>query len=229
MVMPDNVFRFPDTTHRTAVIGRTGSGKTQFGVWLLSHAALEFQPYVIIDFKRDKLIGRIPYAQDISYDDVPEKPGLYILRTSIKELTALENFMDNILGAENTGLFFDETYPIGKNSDAFNMLLTQGRSKHIQMFCLTQRPSWISRFVFSESDFFSVFDLNMRDDEISVERMTPLDLNDPLPKYHSHWHDVSEKKNFRLLPVPDADTLLAKFEQKLKPPEDQAKQKIRFI
>lgn len=229
MAPREKTFRFPDTTQRTAVIGRTGSGKTQFGAWLLSESAIEHQPFVIVDFKRDNLLNRIPYAEDISYNQLPEKPGVYILRTGTNELHHLNNFLYNVLEAEHTGLFIDETYPIGKNSDPFNMLLTQGRSKNIQMFCLTQRPSWISRFVFSESDFFSVFHLNMRDDEKTVEAMTPLDLDVTLPEYHSRWHDVKNNKNFRLRPVPDDVTILAKFEKKLKPPEEEIKKTRLFL
>lgn len=223
--MPE--FRFPNTTQRTAVIGRTGSGKTQFGVWMLSNADFMAQPYVIIDFKRDKLIGAIPHAKPIGYNEVPKEAGIYILRTSINELEALNAFFDNVLQHENIGLFIDETYPIGKNSNEFNMLLTQGRSKNIQMFCLTQRPSWISRFVFSESDFFSVFHLNMKDDEKTIEGMTPLDLERQLPQYYSRWHDVGNNANFIMTPVPDSATILARFAEKLGPVAAQEKQAKR--
>lgn len=208
-------FRIPETTHRTAVIGRTGSGKTQSGLWWLSFAPFDQIPYIIIDFKRDELIGSIPYLQDITYNELPHEPGLYRLKTSDEELEELDMFFRNVLEQEHTGLFIDETYPIGKNSKPFNMLLNQGRSKHIQMFCLTQRPSWISRYVFSESDFFNVFHLNMRDDEKTVESMTPLNLNEPLPEFYSRWHDVSKNKNFRLMPVPKSDMILSRYKEKL--------------
>lgn len=229
MATPDSGFTFPGRSHRTTIIGRTGSGKTQAGVWHLSNAEITLQPFVLVDFKRDKLINRIPYLQPATYDKLPEKPGLHMLHTSIDELDQLDDFFSNILEAENIGLFIDETYPIGKNSKPFNMILTQGRSKNIQTFCLTQRPSWISKFVFSESDYFQVFHLNMRDDEKVVEDMTPLDLSVTLPKYTSHWHDVSENRNFRLLPVPDSETLLAKFEERLKPPPQEQKKFRLFI
>lgn len=222
-------FELPKTSQRTAVIGRTGSGKTQFGVWLLSCANIDEQPFVIVDFKRDKLVNAIPYAKHITYKDIPTLPGVYILHSSIEELDQLDDFFQRVLYQENIGLFIDETYPIGKNSSPFNMLLTQGRSKNIQMFCLSQRPSWISRFVFSESDFFSVFHLNMRDDEKTIESMTPLDLDEQLPPYYSRWHDVTRNCNFILQPVPDRDTLLSRFEEKLRDLHEENKPKRVFL
>lgn len=222
-------FKLPGRSQRTAVIGRTGSGKTQSGLYWLARSDINQQPYIIVDFKRDEMVSQIPYAKHIGYGELPINPGVYILKTSVDELGSLDSFFQRVLDEENIGLFIDETYPIGKTSKPFDMLLTQGRSKNIQMFCLTQRPSWISRFVFSESDYFNVFHLNMRDDEKTIENMTPLDLEEALPPYYSRWHDVANNSNFILQPVPDRDSILKIYDDKLRDLHEQTKPKRIFL
>jgi hypothetical protein len=54
---------------------------------------------------------------------------------------------------ENTGIYIDEGYMLGVRNPALNACLTQGRSKRIEMMILSQRPVWMSKFVFSESNY----------------------------------------------------------------------------
>ena len=52
--------QFPDDSHRHAIFGRTGTGKTVFGLWCLSQRSYDKIPWIIIDFKRDmifKILG----------------------------------------------------------------------------------------------------------------------------------------------------------------------------
>jgi hypothetical protein len=42
--------------------------------------------------------------------------------------------------------------------------LTRGRSRRQSFLGGTQRPAWVSRFVFSESDYLSIFSLNLKED-----------------------------------------------------------------
>jgi hypothetical protein len=203
------------------VIGRTGSGKTVFGVWMLSRANFTEMPWLVYDFKRDSLlsqIGELEGAEHIDTDFVPSKPGIYFVHPHPDQQDEVQAQMWKIWEQENTGVFVDEGYmvcgPANQNS-AFRSLLTQGRSKHIPMIILSQRPVWMDRFVFSESDFYTVFALNHSGDRKKIMEYVPADLSRALPKYHSYYHDVAEAETYVVKPVPTADDILQVFEKRL--------------
>lgn len=100
---------------------------------------------------------------------------------------------------------------------AYPALLTQGRSKHIPMISLTQKPRHVPMHVFSESDFYSVFHLADRKDRQRVNEFMPVDLEREIPKYHSHYYRVSDRARFGLKPVPDADSIFEIFARRLAP------------
>ena len=77
------MFRLPDLSQRVAVIGRTGSGKTMFGAFLLSRAAFDRQPFVIVNYKRDGFLNSIPRVKDIDLKEIPRHPGVYMLQPHI--------------------------------------------------------------------------------------------------------------------------------------------------
>lgn len=198
-------------------MGRTGSGKTQFGAWLLSNVNFKKQPYVIIDYKRDDLLNEIDNVKEIDLKTIPKKNGLYKVHPRPDDEEEIEAFLWKIWERENIGVYIDEAYMIPKFSGAYSALLTQGRSKHIPMINLTQRPTYINRFVFTESDYYGVFHLNDRRDQKKVEEFLPGSIEKRLPDYHSRWFDVSKNKIFIMKPVPDRDTILQIFDDKLRP------------
>ena len=200
-------------------MGRTGSGKTQAGAWLLSLAPFHTQPYIIIDFKGDDLLNSIDRAKEIGlHEKLPDEPGVYIAHPNPGDADALERFLFRVWRKERTGLLFDEAYMV-PDQEAFQAILTQGRSKEIPAIILTQRPVWISRFVFSEADFYAVFHLNDRRDQKSVAEFTPntplWDLTSRIPDYHFRWYDVSGDYSTQMQPVPDRDMILETFEKRL--------------
>lgn len=212
-------FRLPNNTHRTAVIGRTGSGKTQFGAWLLAHAPFDRQPYVMVDYKGDELLGSIDRVREIGTKDVPKHPGLYVIRPLPSDENAVENWLWKIWQKERVGLYVDEGYAL-PDKGAFQAILTQGRSKRLPVICLTQRPTWVSRFVFSEADFYAVFHLNDHRDRLTVQSFTPrerMDLKNRLPDYSSYWYDVGRDNVYQMQPVPDADTIVEMIDDRLSP------------
>lgn len=209
------MFRFPTTSQHTSIIGRNGSGKTQCGAWLLSHAPFDVIPYIIIDFKHDELLNSIDKAQEITNWQLPKKPGLYILHPLPSEQEKLEAFLWQIWAHENIGVYIDEGYMIDKRSPALQALLTQGRSKNIPLTILTQRPSYCSRFIFSEATFFYIFHLNDKRDKDIIRGMAPMPADEKLAQYHAWWYDVGKDNFYTLQPVPNGDTILERFDARL--------------
>ena len=207
---------FPRYDKRTAIIGSTGSGKTQFAVWLLSSRDFDRRPWVIFDFKGDELIEAIGPHEINVYGPPPKKPGLYVVRPiPERDDKAVENFLWKIWEQGATGIYIDEGYMLGNRNPALNACLTQGRSKHIEMITLSQRPVWMSKFVFSESNFFGVMNLTLADDRKYVSSYiggTPINL---LPRYHCLWYDCDNQGGTVLKPVPGRDELLRRFEERL--------------
>lgn len=205
-------FRLPRSDQQISIMGRNGSGKTQFATWILSHGNFERQPYVVIDYKYDDLINNIPRIKEIGLTTRPPKfPGLYIVHPRPDEAEAVEAFLWAIWERENIGVYIDEAHML-PNKGAFQALLTQGRSKHIPRIVLTQRPAWVNRFVFSEANFYAVFHLNDWQDQRRVQDFVPVNLRAPLPRFQSWYHYVDDYRTFRLLPVPDRGTILERFE-----------------
>lgn len=221
VALPD--FRLPSVSDRLLVAGRTGSGKTRMGAWVLSEAPFDQQPYVVVDYKGEDLFAMTDSIREIGYRDVLKHPGLYILRPRSDEAEAVEAWLWKIHARERTGLFIDEGYGIAPRSGALQAILTQGRSKRIPVIYLAQRPAHISAFVASEASHFSVFALSKKDDRdrirdyLTQEQNDAVDLEAALPDFHSHWFDVKRNRHFVMQPVPGDDDILNRIEDRLQP------------
>jgi len=199
-------------------MGRTGSGKTVLALFLLSEANFQSKPYYIVDYKGDDHIAQLDRANEIGLTDLPRKPGIYIVRPLPHQEEDVEKWLWRVYEAGNSGLYFDEAYMVPDNG-AFPAILTQGRSKGINSLIITQRPAWISRFVFSEANQYAIFHLNDRDDRKKVWRFLPDDkiMRKRLPDYHSLWYDVDRNHLVPLRPVPPADVVLDRIQARLAP------------
>ena len=206
-------FRLPDDSQRITIIGKTGSGKTQGAAWMLSNRSYTTKPWIILDFKRDDLLNQIPHLQEMKVDAaIPKKAGIYIVHPNPDEVDAVESLLWRIWERENVGLFIDEGYMIPSRSAAFQSILTQGRSKRIPVIMLTQRPTWVTRFAFSEADFIQLYKLTDERDQKTVKQFMPLPIERPLPKdYYSFWWDNGRNYRAVMSPVPDQDVILATF------------------
>jgi len=204
----------PSDSQRIAIVGRTGSGKTQSAAWHLSKRSFDTKPWIMFDYKGDELLNEIEGTQEIDLATVPKKPGLYIVHPLPDDNESVENYLWQIWANENIGLYFDEGYMIG-DSPALRAILTQGRSKHLPVIILSQRPVWLSRFVFSESDFFQLFHLNDVRDRKTMRAFVPADLDARLPQYHSYYYDVANDQITILSPVPKREEILETFSERL--------------
>jgi hypothetical protein len=210
-------FRLPRDDQRTVIFGRTGSGKTQYGAWLLSESAFDKRPTVIVDYKGDDLLNSSQYVEEITLNTVPTKPGLYIVHPKPDEDDIVEAWLWKLWAKENIGLYIDEGYMV-PDKGALRSILTQGRSKHIPAIILSQRPVWITRFAVSEADFYTVFHLNAVKDRKIVEEFLPHKaLDKQLPAYHSKWYDVANNTLLTVGPAPSADAITERFDERLRP------------
>lgn len=213
--------RLPGLGHRLSLIGRTGTGKTQAGLWQLSLKNFKLFPWIMFDAKGDDLISEIadiPGVEKIGFGDKIPKTGLHHFRGTppMMKSESMEKFLWSIHARGRCGLFLDEGYVFDRNSDALNTIYTQGRSLQIPVITLSQRPAWLSNFSFSEADFIQAFDLNRREDQKRVEEFTPFDMGTRLPDYHSRWYDVGRNKSDVFLPVPPRQDILENFEDRVR-------------
>lgn len=205
----------PRFDKRTAVIGSTGSGKTQFAVWLLSTRDFDVRPWIIFDFKGDELIEAINPLEINVYGAPPKKPGLYVVRPIPgRDDKAVQEFLWKCWQQEWLGIYIDEGYMMGNRNPALNACLTQGRSKKIEMITLSQRPVWMSKFVFSESNFFAIMNLTLEDDRKFVSGYVGGSEINLLPRYHSLWYNADAQEGHILKPVPPREVLLERFEMR---------------
>ena len=224
--MPDDVeFSFPRDGEHVAVWGMTGSGKTQLGAWLISKKNLKRKPTIILDYKGDELLNSVSRLREIDHNEVPKKPGLYILHSIPKaDDEKMERWLWDVWGQENTDIYVDEGYMLPKDA-AFDAILTQGRSKRIGVTTLSQRPVHVSRFVPSEASHVVMFRLNDDRDVDTVRGIVPRDFpqwvppefGDKLPPFHARWYGVKSDARFVLRPVPDAETIRANIDRQLEP------------
>lgn len=214
--MAPKPIRLPNDNQRIAIVGRTGSGKTIAGLWHLSRKNFDRKPWVILDFKMDESLNNIDRAEHIDITDkAPKRPGIYLVHPLPSQEKEVEDFLWKIWAQENTGVFIDEGYMLG-DSPAFRALLTQGRSKRIPMIVLSQRPVWISRFVFSESDFYQVYNLNDKRDRQTINAFLPPSANDRMADYHSRYYDVGRDSLVVFSPVPNEATSLGIIDERLR-------------
>jgi len=219
--------RLPNNTHRTTVIGKTGSGKTQFSAWLLSTQNFDRQPWIMVDYKHDELLNSIHRVKEIGLGEkLPtlKQPGLYKVHPLPgDDDEAVERWLRKVWLQENVGLFFDEGTLVPGNQaaargGAFQAILMQGRSKRIPTINVSQRPSGVSRGCFSEADFFAVFYLNTDGDIKRINEFLPSTAMKGLRQdYNCRWYDVGRNELTYFTPAPSADKIREAISSKLAP------------
>lgn len=225
--------RLPTDRQRITIVGRTGSGKTQAAAWHLSLRRFDQMPWIVYDYKIDPLLNEIAGVEHIDTETIPSKPGIYLVHPHPDDLIQVASQMTHIWERENIGVYVDEGYmvcPPGKPNSAFRLILTQGRTKHIPMIVLSQRPVWLDRFVFSECEFFQIFALTDSRDRGTIGSYVPANLDERLPDYHSYYYDVAKDEMVVLKPVPEKSTILDSFARRFENMrEKQLPRRVVFI
>ena len=207
--------RLPGASDRTTIIGPTGSGKTHAAIWHLSHANFTSKPWVVIDPKREELISQIDGAQYIDYNEIPKYPGIYVVNPIPSDAPMVDQMLTNIWDRENIGVWIDEGLMFG-TGDGVDAVLTQGRSKHIPVIMLVQRPVFVSRFAVSEATFIHYFGLVDKRDRLTVSSFAEkLPVNLELERFHSFYYDVPRRKNYHFSPLPESNKILDTINSRL--------------
>lgn len=224
--MPDDVvakqkgtFRWPDDSERVAIIGRTGTGKTTAGAYQLSMRSFDRMPWIVIDTKRDRLINSIEGIEPLNPSGrLPDRPGLFIVHSSPREIDQeqLDDMLARVWDQENIGVYFDEGYNVPQKENWVG-IQTQGRSKRIPTITLSQRPVDMSRFTWSEADYFQIFWLNDLEDRKAIKRFVTFDFSERLPPFWSYWYDSKQDAHWKMKPVPNEAEILALFKRRLVP------------
>lgn len=221
------MFKLPNDDQHALIIGRNGSGKTRAGIWQLGYRSWSRgMPWIIFDAKGDDLIAQLPAIEIPITGPAPTKPGLYVVRPLTHQYSEIEAMLWRIYENQNTGIFADEGYSFnarqGVVNNAYRAILTRGRSRRTPTITLSQRPAWLDVFVFSESTWIQVFDLNIRDDRLKIANNTPISADYKVRPYHSIFYDVKASNEdgspivIPLSPVPN-DVEIIDIYDRLKP------------
>mgnify|MGYP001626164303 CR=1 FL=1 len=170
--------RYPkiDIGERMAIAGRTGSGKTTLASWMVRRSA---GFWIVLNQKGDASLSRLgPNLTMDTWEDALDRGAKFAVIQPEPERT-IEEIDDWIYALseewENIGLFVDELYYLTSNSRAGPGLtgwLTRGRSRRQSFIGLTQRPVWVSKFIFSESDYLVEMSLALKDDRKRMYEMS---------------------------------------------------------
>lgn len=225
-------FVFPGPDDRVTIVGMTGSGKSTFAMWLFTECAdFNKKPWIFIDYKRESLISQALEEDMIKRiklsSDIPKSPGIYVVHPELDDgPDPVNEFLRKIYKRGKVGVIVDETTMIpntrgdGNTGGPYQTLLSQGRSKEIPVWSLSQRPAFINKMAFTENNYFCAFRLKSEDDNDKVLREIPSTsknykavwANENFPKGHqSRWYDANEDVNFPLRPCPPPDDILNKL------------------
>lgn len=167
---------------RCTIAGRTGSGKTTLAAWFLNRSP---QHWVVLNPKHTPAYRELPGAvthrkfdpRGIVSDARTHK--FTVLNFSGQEAEA--DYMDGVIGwlhgaLHNVGLVCDELYTLhsvgGRAGSGLIGWLTRGREYRQSFLGLTQRPVFVSKFVWSEADLIIEMELNLEEDREVIYRNT---------------------------------------------------------
>ena len=201
---------------RGVIIGATGSGKTAMLV-----AQIEYYPYYpiyIMDTKQDSKIadltnkynGIIITSLTEFENYLKKKRDDVIVRIvpdsgELSSPEILDTYLQKIYGKGQSSLTcIDEAYMINQGTRALPgslALLTRGRAKGLSFLACTQRPAWLPRFYFTESQKFYVYYLQDISDRKRVSEMIPIDPKETLDKYCFRYYKTGDRTSTLYNPV----------------------------
>lgn len=203
-----------DQGKRALVAGRTGSGKSTLGCWLLERSP---GIWIILNPKHTGAYAKMDDSITISgLDDkaienaiTKNRYRFIIVNPHSRECNpdTLDAFIMRLHEDwRNVGLCCDELYSLHKGGVAGQGLigwLTRGRELGQSFLGLTQRPAWLSQFLFSESDYICCMALSLQRDRKRMLEMTDNPyMGGKIPPHYWLWFDVVKENLRTFKPIP---------------------------
>ncbi len=197
-----NLFELPPG-RRIAISGSTGTGKTTLALDYLQSSSLHwiiFNPKWTRIYERLKGHSKLTRIDRTHIERSLRKFQYTILNFSdVWDWYAQDQLLSWIINKyENIGICIDELYTIHNNSRAgigLNGLITRGRELGQSFIGCTQRPVYVSKFVFSEADVIVEFHLLLEDDRKVIYKMTGVRAAmTPWPGHDFLFFDVADRK-----------------------------------
>jgi hypothetical protein len=209
---------------RGLLVGKTGSGKTQNGLFQLMHTPL--WPRIIFDTKIEDAFFSLPVGDEtlevieglenfIKYaktSKAKDWPDYLLVRPTGEEYVdpeILDEYARVVYESFGACFFYiDEVVNMHKNGRALPHLmnvLCRGRSRGKTTLMGSQRPAMISRSCLTETDRFYMHKLTDMRDRKTLGEVVP-DFADyaPPPEYHFwHYSHKDHEKCELFLPVPE--------------------------
>src|SRR5574337_1110818 len=164
---------FIERGKRVVLAGRTGSGKSTLACWLMRHSDVR---WLILN---PKATGAYDNLDDCERVNGIDPRGITRAIERSRYVNIVPNYvestpegMDALIewihhSFDGVGLCADELYTLHEQRHASAELttyLTQNHERGQSFLEQTQRPAWISRFIFSEANYISEMALNLLDD-----------------------------------------------------------------
>lgn len=222
---PLRATRFPlSSSERWAVIGKTGSGKTEFTKYLTRAYARAGWPVLIIDPKGNYVNidegGRYAHEQAAASIDHPwridgERPASAQVQLYIPMLgqaggdPLLANLLYGALRRGSTVVHIDDLVGIADEHSmppALSACWSLGRSLHVPMFVLAARPREVPRLMFVQSENLVLFRLPDEDDRKRAAQLTgDKRLLELIPKYYFWYKHEDMDHARRFAPLSSAE------------------------
>ena len=189
----------PRAGERAVFLGQTGSGKTYLSRSMLG-AYIGKRQVIILDSKHDSAWSRITGAKycyslaRVERCKFPRVP-VVVWRPSGEEANdygAFDSLFSWVYRRGNTCLVIDEVSQVVQSAQTFGPgfgdVVTRGRVRGVTTLYGTQRPAYVPRIIYSESQRFFVSYVSDRRDRETIAAFTNPALSAEVPDQHGFWY-----------------------------------------